>query len=96
MVHYPKGQIIFANGDTADRIYLIEEGIVKIFALPIVFWQGVGYMSIFGLKKGNMIKPMNQILTLVSPIVGTPLYLREKRIVVPTTVDLGLGGILVR
>jgi len=55
---------------------------------------GVGHMSIFGLKKANMIKPMNQILTLVSPIVGTPLYLREKRIVVPTAVALGLGGIV--
>lgn len=55
---------------------------------------GVGHMSIFGLKKANTIKPMNQILTLVSPIVGTPLYLREKRIVVPTAVALGLGGIV--
>ncbi|ODA38804.1 sulfite exporter TauE/SafE family protein [Desulfosporosinus sp. BG] len=55
---------------------------------------GVGHMSIFGLKKANMVKPMNQILTLVSPIVGTPLYLREKRIVVPTAVALGLGGIV--
>jgi len=55
---------------------------------------GVGHMSIFGLKKANMVKPMNQILTLVSPIVGTPLYLREKRIVVPTAVVLGLGGIV--
>lgn len=54
---------------------------------------GVGHMSIFGLKKANVVKPMNQILTLVSPIVGTPLYLREKRIVVPTAVVLGLGGI---
>jgi len=55
---------------------------------------GVGHMSIFGLKNANMVKPMNQILTLVSPIVGTPLYLREKRIVVPTAIALGLGGIV--
>jgi hypothetical protein len=55
---------------------------------------GVGHMSIFGLNKANMIKPLNQILTLVSPLVGTPLYLREKRIVVPTAVALGLGGIV--
>ncbi len=54
---------------------------------------GVGHMSIFGLRNANMIKPMNQFLTLVSPIVGTPLYLREKRIVVPTAIALGLGGI---
>lgn len=54
---------------------------------------GVGHMSIFGLKSANMIKPMNQFLTLVSPIVGTPLYLREKRVLVPTAIALGLGGI---
>lgn len=33
VVHYPKGQIIFAEGDTADRIYLIEEGFVKIYRI---------------------------------------------------------------
>lgn len=54
---------------------------------------GVGHMSIFGLKNANMVKPMNQVLTLVSPIVGSPLYLREKRIVVPTALALGIGGI---
>lgn len=54
---------------------------------------GVGHMSVFGLKNANMIKPMNQFLTLVSPIVGTPLYLREKRVIVPVAIALGLGGI---
>ena len=54
---------------------------------------GVGHMSIFGLKSANTIKPMNQFLTLVSPIVGTPLYLREKRIIIPVAIALGLGGI---
>lgn len=33
LVHYPKGQIVFAAGDTADRIYLIEEGFVKIYRI---------------------------------------------------------------
>ena len=33
VVHYPKGQIVFSAGDTADRIYLIEEGFVKIFRI---------------------------------------------------------------
>lgn len=32
-VHYSKGQIIFSSGDTADRIYLIEEGFVKIYRI---------------------------------------------------------------
>jgi CRP/FNR family transcriptional regulator, cyclic AMP receptor protein len=33
IVHYPKGQIIFSAGDTADRIYLIEKGYVKIYRI---------------------------------------------------------------
>lgn len=33
VIQYPKGQIIFAAGDTADRIYLIEEGFVKIYRI---------------------------------------------------------------
>ena len=33
VVHYPKGQIIFSEGDTADRIYLIEEGFVNIYRI---------------------------------------------------------------
>ncbi|MGB9803221.1 Crp/Fnr family transcriptional regulator [Desulfofundulus sp.] len=32
-VHYPKGHIIFAAGDTADRVYLVESGWVKIYRL---------------------------------------------------------------
>ena len=55
---------------------------------------GVGHITIFGLKKANTIKPMNQVLTLISPIVSTPVYLREKRLVVPAAVSLGLGGIV--
>lgn len=33
VVHYSKGQIIFSAGDTADRIYLIEKGFVKIYRI---------------------------------------------------------------
>ena len=55
---------------------------------------GVGHISIFGMKKANTIKPMNQILTMVSPLISSPLYLREKRLVVPAAISLGLGGIV--
>lgn len=55
---------------------------------------GVGHITIFGMKKANTIKPMNQILTLISPIISTPLYLRERRLVVPAAISLGLGGII--
>lgn len=33
VVHYPKGQIIFSEGDAADRVYLVEEGFVKIYRI---------------------------------------------------------------
>lgn len=32
-VHYPKNHVIFAAGDLADRIFLIESGYVKIYRL---------------------------------------------------------------
>ncbi|MDI6710937.1 MAG: Crp/Fnr family transcriptional regulator [Thermoanaerobacterales bacterium] len=32
-VHYPKGQIIFSADEYADRVYLVEEGYVKIYRL---------------------------------------------------------------
>lgn len=86
-------------GVDASPISLILWGIFVGYVFTSVgaaggILAGVGHMSIFGLKNANMVKPMNQILTLVSPIVGTPLYLREKRIVVPTAIALGLGGIV--
>ena len=85
-------------GVEASPISLILWGIFVGYVFTTVgaaggILAGVGHMSVFGLKNANMIKPMNQFLTLVSPIVGTPLYLREKRIVVPVAVALGLGGI---
>ncbi|AEF94786.1 protein of unknown function DUF81 [Desulfotomaculum nigrificans CO-1-SRB] len=92
-MHFPMA------GVDASPIALILWGIFVGYVFTSVgaaggILAGVGHMSIFGLKKANMVKPMNQVLTLVSPIVGTPLYLREKRIVVPTAIALGLGGII--
>ena len=34
-VHYPKGYTIWAAGDPADRVYMIEKGWVKIYRLSI-------------------------------------------------------------
>lgn len=55
---------------------------------------GVGHITIFGMKNANMIKPMNQVLTLISPMISAPLYFRERRLVVPAAIALGLGGIV--
>ncbi|GAB6181640.1 sulfite exporter TauE/SafE family protein [Desulfotomaculum defluvii] len=92
-MHFPMA------GVDASPIALILWGIFVGYVFTTVgaaggILAGVGHMSIFGLKEANMVKPMNQVLTLVSPVVGTPLYLREKRIVVPTAIVLGLGGII--
>lgn len=54
---------------------------------------GVGHITIFGMKNANMVKPMNQVLTLISPMISAPLYFRERRLVVPAAIALGLGGI---
>lgn len=54
---------------------------------------GVGHISIFGMKNANTVKPMNQMLTLVSPVISAPLYFKERRLVVPAAIALGLGGI---
>ncbi len=34
-VHYPKNHVIFAAGDIADRVFLIESGWVKIYRLSL-------------------------------------------------------------
>ncbi|MEG6616055.1 Crp/Fnr family transcriptional regulator [Peptococcaceae bacterium 1198_IL3148] len=33
LMHYPKGHTLFSAGDIADRIYLVEEGYVKIYRI---------------------------------------------------------------
>jgi CRP-like cAMP-binding protein len=33
LMHFPKGHILFSAGDIADRIYLVEEGYVKIYRI---------------------------------------------------------------
>ncbi len=55
---------------------------------------GVGHITIFGIKNANTVKPMNQVLTLISPIISSPLYFKERRLVVPAAIALGVGGIL--
>ncbi|BAE83784.1 sulfite exporter TauE/SafE family protein [Desulfitobacterium hafniense] len=86
-------------GVDANPIFLVLWGVFIGYVFTSVgaaggILAGVGHMSIFGLKNANMVKPMNQILTLVTPIVGTPLYFRERRVVIPTAIVLGLGGII--
>lgn len=54
---------------------------------------GVGHISVLGLKDANLVKPMNQVLTMVSPAISAPLYFRERRLVLWAAVLMGVGGI---
>jgi uncharacterized membrane protein YfcA len=54
----------------------------------------VGMISIFGLQDPNLVKPMAQAMTLVTPLVAVPLYMRQCRVVYRLALLLGAGGVL--
>lgn len=54
----------------------------------------VGLISVFGLQDPNMVKPMAQALTLVTPLIAVPLYMHQHRVVYTLAGLLGVGGIL--
>ncbi|MBT8116342.1 MAG: sulfite exporter TauE/SafE family protein [Gammaproteobacteria bacterium] len=54
----------------------------------------VGMISVFGLQDPNLVKPMAQAMTLVTPLVAVPLYMRQCRVVYRLALLLGAGGVL--
>lgn len=54
----------------------------------------VGLISVFGLQDPNMIKPMAQAMTLVTPLIAVPLYMQQCRVVYRLALLLGTGGII--
>ncbi|MGB5280052.1 MAG: TSUP family transporter, partial [Arenicellales bacterium] len=54
----------------------------------------VGLISVFGIQDPNLVKPMAQSLTLVTPLIAVPLYIRQCRMVTSLALLLGLGGVL--
>ena len=54
----------------------------------------VGHITIFGITDANMIKPMNQLLVIVSPLIAIPAYWRQQRVVFNLGLLLGLGSIV--
>jgi len=54
----------------------------------------VGLISVFGLQNPNLVKPMAQALTLVTPLIAVPLYMRQCRVVYVLAALFGVGGIL--
>jgi uncharacterized membrane protein YfcA len=55
---------------------------------------GVGHITIFGMGDANMIKPMNQLLVIVSPLIAVPNYWRQNRVVLSLAFLLGLGSVV--
>lgn len=53
----------------------------------------VGHISVLGLADANTIKPMSQVMTIVTPLCSVPLYHRQRRVVLPLGLLLGAGGI---
>lgn len=53
----------------------------------------VGLISVLGVSDANLVKPMAQMLTLVSPIIAVPSYYKQGRLVSGLALLLGAGGI---
>lgn len=54
----------------------------------------VGMISVFGLQEPNLVKPMAQMLTLVTPFIAVPLYMRQCRVVYQLALLLAAGGVI--
>lgn len=54
----------------------------------------VGHISVLGMQNANIIKPMSQVTTLVTPFFSVPTYLRQRRLVIQLGLLLGVGSII--
>jgi len=52
-----------------------------------------GLISVLGLQNANLVKPMAQALTLVTPVIAVPIYFMQCRLVISLALILGAGGI---
>lgn len=53
----------------------------------------VGLISVLGVSNVNLVKPMAQMLTLMTPIIVVPAYYKQGRLVTGLGLLLGAGGI---
>ncbi len=91
------------NFDIADIVISpwipVAWGILVGFVFSTVGAAGgilasVGLISVLGVQNPNLIKPMAQVLTLVTPIVAVPLYFKQCRLVLSLALILGAGGVI--
>ncbi len=54
----------------------------------------VGLISVLSVQNPNLVKPMAQMLTLVTPIIAVPLYYKQCRLVFSLALILAVGGII--
>jgi len=54
----------------------------------------VGLISVLNVQTPNLVKPMAQVLTLVTPIIAVPLYYKQCRLVYSLALILGAGGVI--
>ncbi len=55
---------------------------------------GVGHISLFGIKDANVVKTYNQILVTLSGLVSSPIYLKQRRIILILALLLSVGSFL--
>lgn len=53
-----------------------------------------GLISVIGLTDANQVKPMAQVLTLATPLIAVPHYLKQCRVVLRLGLILATGGLL--
>ena len=54
----------------------------------------VGLISVLNVQTPNLVKPMAQVLTLVTPVIAVPLYYKQCRLVYSLALILGAGGVI--
>ena len=54
----------------------------------------VGHISIFGMKDANLVKVYNQSMVLFSGLISSPIYFKQKRIVLFLALFIGIGSIV--
>lgn len=53
----------------------------------------VGHLTVFGMTDANTVKPMSQLLVIVSPLVAVPAYWRQRRLVLAVALLIGTGSV---
>ncbi len=54
----------------------------------------VGLISVLTVQNPNLVKPMAQMLTLVTPVIAVPLYFKQCRLIISLALILGAGGVI--